>query len=123
LVTFCCINELEEVSEALKSLEKEYPNLYKKMVDMVYLTRALNFKFQYMGALLLDIPATEFTPISVHDSVLRLYKRELQTLKQSENFPALKQILSTYEHASFTNICLLLLGIKPKSLVGPTFSK
>lgn len=123
MVTFCCINDLEEVSAALKTLEKDHPSLYQKLVDVVYLTRALNFKFQYLGALLLDLPPAEFTPHSVHDSVLRLYKNEVQALKQNDHFPELKAMISKYEHTSFTNISHLLLGINPQSLVGPTFSK
>jgi hypothetical protein len=121
LVTFCCINDLEEVSEALKNLSKDYPKLYEKLEEMVYLTRALHFKFQYLGALLMDEPTAEFTPISVHESVLRLYKRELQNLKDNPDFPVLVQIFTKYEHASFNNICLLVKGMNPQSLVGPTY--
>ncbi|MGJ7922270.1 hypothetical protein [Neobacillus sp. LXY-4] len=123
MVTFCCINDLKEVSEALENLEKDYPNLYKQLVEMVYLTRALNFKMQFMGALIMDEDPGEYTPVSVHDSVLNLYKRELHALKDHGEFSAIKQIFTKFKHTSYTNICLLILGMNPESLVGASYSR
>lgn len=123
MITFNCITDLEQVCQALENLEKNYPNIHKKLVELVYLTRALNFKFQYMGALLMDKDPAEFTPNSVHDSVLRLYDRELQALKDDPDFSELEQIIHKFAQTGFTNISHLLLGTNPESLVGPTVEK
>lgn len=123
MITFNCLTDLEQVCQALENLKKNYPNIHKKLVEMVYLTRALNFKFQYMGALLMDKDPSEFIPNSVHDSVLRLYNRELQALKDDSDFHELQQIISKFAQTGFTNISHLLLGTEPESLVGPTVEK
>jgi hypothetical protein len=123
LITFCSINEVEAEKEAIKSLEKEYPNVYKNLVEVVHLTHALNFKFHFMGALIMDEDPGQYLPNTVHKSVLRLYKKELQTLKQNQDFHALKQIFSRFKNNSYTNISLLILGIKPEALVGASFSR
>jgi hypothetical protein len=123
VVTFCSINELEAANDALKDLKKDNESLYQKLLEVVYLTRALNFKFHYMGALIMDEDADQYTPNSVHESVLRLYKKELRSLKRNSDFPALKQIFSKFKHTGYTNISCLILGLNPIKLVGASYSK
>ncbi len=123
MVTFCSINELEAANDALRDLKKDNEGLYQKLMEVVYLTRALNFKFHYMGALIMDEDADQNTPNSVHESVLRLYKKEVRALKRDSDFPALKQILSKFKHTGYTNISCLILGLKPIKLVGASYSR
>ena len=91
MVTFTSLNELTESSQALEELKKDYPELFVKFLDVVNLTRAFQFKYHYLGALLLDKDPGEDKPNFVYGSVLRLYKREVQKLKDDADFQVLKQ--------------------------------
>ena len=121
MITLSSIGELTSAQEAFRDLHKTHPNLFEKFLDVIYLTRALQFKYQYMGCLLMDEDPGENTPGFVHSSVLRLYKREIQQLKNDENIRALRAILKEHKSNGYAKLCLLVLGQNPESLVGPTF--
>lgn len=116
---FCSLDELVATKEALDELKREKPSLFKKFIHMVHLTRAFQFKYQYLGCLLMEEEAGEFSPRLVPDSILQLYKSELQKLKNDPNSDLLKQIFSNFGNNGYTRICLLLLGNRLESLVGP----
>ncbi|XJZ27900.1 hypothetical protein ACF5W4_03465 [Bacillota bacterium Lsc_1132] len=121
MLTLTSIDNLKATKEALEKLQKNYPTLFVKLLDMVYLTRAFHFKYQYMGCLLMDEYPGADKPNFVYDSVLRLYKREIQKLKDDENFHELTKIFTEFKSASYTKICLLVLGRSPESLVGTSY--
>ncbi|WP_075980207.1 hypothetical protein [Bacillus massilinigeriensis] len=124
MITVSSINELNTAKEALENLKENYPILFEKFIDMINLTRALEFKYYYMGCLLMDEEPNECSPNFVCDSVLRLYNRELKHLKEDPNIHILKQIFSDYENTiGYANLCLLGLDKNPESLVGPSIMK
>jgi hypothetical protein len=123
MVTFTSLNELTESSRALEELKKDYPDLFVKFLDVVNLTRAFQFKYHYLGALLLDKDPGEDKPNFVYGSVLRLYKREVQKLKDDADFQVLKQFFIQSQNKDCTKICLLALGATPDSLVGTSYFK
>ena len=123
MVTFTSLNELTESSQALEELKKDYPELFVKFLDVVNLTRAFQFKYHYLGALLLDKDPSEDKPNFVYGSVLRLYKREVQKLKDDADFQVLKQFFIQNQNKDCTKICLLALGMTPDSLVGTSYFK
>jgi hypothetical protein len=118
MITLSSINELKATNEAIEKLKKDYPTLLEKLLDVIKLTHTFQFKYHYMGCLLMDEAPDKYTPNFVYGSVLRLYKNELQKLKDDNEFNVLKQFLSTFKSTGYAKISLLILGKTPESLVG-----
>lgn len=118
MITLSSIDELKATKEAIEKLKKDYPNLFDKLLDIVNLTRAFQFKYQYMGCLIMNEDPGQNAPNFVYGSVLRLYKKELQKLKDAQDSVVLKQIFSEFRNTGYAKISLLILGMKPESLVG-----
>lgn len=123
MITVSSINELNAAKEALEKLKEEYPALFEKFIEMINLTRALEFKYHYMGCLLMNEDPSECSPNFVYGSVLRLYKRELNQLKEDPNIEVLKQMFFEFKGIGYANLCLLGLDKNPESLVGPSIIK
>ncbi|WP_378936168.1 hypothetical protein [Metabacillus herbersteinensis] len=118
MVTLSSLDKLNAISVTLEKLKKDYPNLVEKLFDMVNLTRAFQFKYQYMGCLIMDEDPCQCAPNFVSRSVLRLYKKELQKLKDDLDFQVLKQTFAEFRSTGYANISQLVLGMTPESLVG-----
>lgn len=118
MITLSSIDELKAAEKNIEKLKTNYPDLFEKLLDMVNLTRALQFKYHFMGCLIMDEVPGQYAPNFVYGSVLRLYKKELQNLKNDLNSQVLKQIFSDFKNIGYSNICLLVLGKTPESLLG-----
>jgi hypothetical protein len=118
MITLSSIDELKATKDALEKLKRDYPNLFEKLLDLVNLTRAFQFKYHYMGCLIMDEDPGQYTPNFVYGSVLRLYKKELQKLKDDSDSQVLKQTFSEFRHTGYAKISLLVLGKTPESLLG-----
>lgn len=118
MITLTNIEELQATQEAIEKLKQDYPTLFEKLVDVVNLTRALQFKYQYMGCLITGEDPGQYKPNFVYSSVLRLYNKELQRLKDDLNFEVLKQTFSQFKNTGYSKISLLVLGNPVESLVG-----
>ncbi|RUQ28472.1 hypothetical protein ELQ35_12480 [Peribacillus cavernae] len=103
---------------ALENLKKSYPNLFEKLLEVVNLTRALQFKYQYMGCLIMNEDPSYYAPNFVQGSVLRLYKKEVQKLKEDLDCDVLKQTFIDFRETGYAKISLLVLGMTPESLTG-----
>jgi hypothetical protein len=123
MITLSSIDELKDTEEALEKLKKDYPDLFEKLLDMVFLTRAFQFKYHYLGCLIMNEDPGAYTPEFAYGSVLKLYKKELQKLKDDLNFPVLKQTFSEYRNTGYSKISQLVLGMTPESLVGASIIK
>ncbi|PLR66421.1 hypothetical protein [Bacillus sp. UMB0893] len=123
MITLSSINELNDTKVALEKLKKDYPDLFQKLLDMVFLTRAFQFKYHYLGCLLMNEDPGANTPKFANGSVLKVYKRELQKLKDDLDFPVLKQTFSEYKSTGYSKISQLVLGTTPESLVGASIIK
>lgn len=123
MVTFTSLHELEMTNKALEDLKKDYSDLFVKFLDIVNLTRAFQFKYHYLVALIMNQDPGEDKPNFVYGSVLRLYKREVQRLKEHTDFHVLEQFFAQNKNMDSTKICLLALGMTPDSLVGSSFLK
>ncbi|OKL36026.1 hypothetical protein [Domibacillus mangrovi] len=121
--TLCSLDELKQAKKALNHLEQTYPALFEKMVHVINLTRALQMKYQYMGCLLMDEDASNCLPNLSQGSVLRLYKKEVDTLKMDTDASIVKQLFTTFKEAGYAKISLLALGNTPESLVGSSSVK
>jgi hypothetical protein len=120
---FCSLDELTATKKTLDNLKRDYPELFKKFLHMVHLTRAFQFKYQYFGCLFMDEDANAFSPRLVPQSILNLYYAELEKLKKDPKVNVLTQIFSDFGSNGYSRICLLLLGSSLESLVGPSIIK
>lgn len=120
MIALANINELEALHAALSKLGREHPSLFENLLDCVKLTRALQFKYQYMGCLLMDENEEPYQPSFVYRSVLNLYKIEIQKVKENSDYPALQQLFANFSNIGYAKISQLLLGKEPVSLVGPS---
>ncbi|MBS4174898.1 hypothetical protein [Bacillus sp. FJAT-49736] len=116
MLTLTSIDELKEASNALIKLQTSYPSLFEKLVHIVGLTRALQFKYDYMGNLILDENPSRYSPQFVQSSVLRLYRKELQALKDDVDFPAVKHFFANFKDIGSAKLGLLILGKSPESV-------
>ncbi|GIN84963.1 hypothetical protein J6TS2_13490 [Heyndrickxia sporothermodurans] len=118
MLAFASLDELQEAKERIEKLQSTYPRLFEKLVDVVHLTRALHFKYQFMGCLMMDENPKGFSPNFVQASVLRLYKKELQSLKSIENFNLLKKLFIDFNKVGYAKLSLLAIGENPESITG-----
>ncbi|WP_458414762.1 hypothetical protein ACNQFZ_08060 [Schinkia sp. CFF1] len=118
MIIYANLDKLTAAKRDIENIKTNYPVLFEKLVEAIYLTRALQFKYHFMGCLIMDKDPGVATPKFVYDSVLRLYKNEIQKLKDDADFPILKQVISKISSSNFSKLCLLVLGKKPESLVG-----
>ncbi|USK70861.1 hypothetical protein [Peribacillus asahii] len=123
MVTLSSVDELQTTEEALEKIKDSYPELFKKLLHVVGLTRAFQFKYQYMGCLIMDEDASEFTPEFVMPSVISLYKEEVQKLKDDQNIHILQKTFADYETIGYAKISMLVLGQSPESLLGASYIK
>ncbi|MEH7374484.1 MULTISPECIES: hypothetical protein [Bacillaceae] len=113
-------NELKDAKIAIVNLSATKPSIYDKLLNIIELTRQLNYGYEYMGSLLMDEDSSQFKPIAKDDYVLSVYHREIEKLKKDPKFFELKQLLKEYRQVSYANISKLVLGKNPRELVGPT---
>lgn len=114
------IHELLDAQQSIEAFRKNEPIIYKKVMHMIYLTRQLQFGYQYMGCLLMDENPDKFQPVIQDEYILSVYQQEIEKLKQDKMVHDLKQLLSSYKQISYYVMCQLMLGTNPKLLVGPT---
>ncbi|AZU60568.1 hypothetical protein [Neobacillus mesonae] len=113
-------DDLKNAKLAIENLSVTDPSIYQMFLNIVELTRQLNYGFQYMGALLMDEDPSEFQPMDQDDYVLSIYHREIKNLKDHSKFSDLKRFLKEYHQLSYANISKLAMGQNPKELAGPT---
>ncbi|MFF3024840.1 hypothetical protein ACFVRR_19660 [Gottfriedia sp. NPDC057948] len=123
MITLSSIDELKTTKETLEKLKFEYPNLFEKLLYMVNLTRAFQFKYHFLGCLIMDEDPSRYTPKFVEDSVLNLYKKELKNLLNDPDFQELKRTFSENKNTGYSKISLLALDMKPESLLGSSSIK
>ncbi|WP_110926475.1 hypothetical protein [Bacillus massiliglaciei] len=123
MIALSSMNELKETEERVVSLKDSYPELFKKLLHVVGLTRAFQFKYQYMGSLIMGDAANPHTPEFVMPSILSLYVREVEQLKCDPDITVLQQLFTECENIGYAKICMLVLGNTPESLLGTSYIK
>lgn len=113
-------DELKDAQTAIANLNATKPSIYRDFLNIINLTRQLQYGYQYMGALLMDEDPGEFLPKFQDDYVLSIYHQEIEKLKADKRFPELKKLLNSYKQISYANLSRLALGENPTELVGPT---
>ncbi|MGP7818835.1 hypothetical protein [Niallia sp. 01092] len=112
-------SELMNAKSEIDELKETMPIIYDNFLHVINLTRQLQFKFQYMGCLIMDEEPNEFLPNVQDDYVLALYQREIEKLKVESKFLDLKRLLADYEKIGYANLSALVMGKSPEVLVGP----
>lgn len=120
MLTTSSYNELKNAQIAIEELNAKKPSIFRKFINIIKLTRQLQFGYQYMGSLIMDEDPDKFNPMSQDDYILSVYYREIENLKTDKKFLDLKELLKTYKQLSYANISKLALGENPVELVGPT---
>jgi hypothetical protein len=123
MITLSSVDELQATEAALEKIKYSYPELFNKLLHVVALTRALQFKYQFMGTLIMDENPNEYTPEFVMPSVIELYIEEVQKLKDDPNIQVLLQTFSQSKNIGYAKISMLVLGKSPESLLGASCIK
>ncbi|MEC0275163.1 MULTISPECIES: hypothetical protein [Peribacillus] len=123
MITLSNVGELQASEAALEKIKGSYPELFNKLLHVVALTRALQFKYQFMGTLIMDENPNEYTPEFVMPSVIELYIEEVQKLKDDPNIQVLLQTFSQSKNIGYAKISMLVLGKSPESLLGASCIK
>ncbi|OMP68095.1 hypothetical protein [Domibacillus epiphyticus] len=123
IATLCSLDELKKAKNALDQLEQSYPALFEKMVHVINLTRALQLKYQFMGSLIMDEDPSDCLPNLTQGSVLRLYKKEVETLKNDPDSNVIKNTFAAFKDTGYAKLSLLALGRPAESLVGSSSVK
>ena len=123
MTTICSHEELISTQEALEKIEKSYPALFEHLLHIVNLTRSLQLRYQFMGCLLMDDDPGKNRPPYLHQSVLELYIKEIQKLKENPDFPVIQKTFSSYKKIGYAKMSLLLQGTAPETLTGLTVIK
>lgn len=123
MITLSSVDELHETKAALEKIKYSYPELFNKLLHVVALTRTFQFKYQFMGTLIMDENPNEYTPEFVMPSVIRLYIEEVQKLKDDPNIRVLLQTFSQNKNIGYAKISMLVLGKSPESLLGASSIK
>ncbi|MFC7322936.1 hypothetical protein [Halobacillus campisalis] len=117
------LNEIYRAQEDLAQLKGEHEGLYEQLHHVVSLTRQLQIKYGYMGALLRDEDLPAYEPKFVRDSILSLYQHEVQNLKDHEEIQQVKDLMKRHRKVGDSKLFLLILGAKPELLQGSTIMK
>ncbi|MFJ7993523.1 hypothetical protein ACIQY5_15280 [Peribacillus frigoritolerans] len=123
MITLSNVDELQASEAALEKIKYSYPELFNKLLHVVALTRALQFKYQFMGTLIMDENHNEYTPEFVMPSIIDLYIEEVQKLKDDPNIQVLLQTFSQSKNIGYAKISMLVLGKSPESLLGASCIK
>src|SRR5699024_12857850 len=98
---------------------KVKPALNKKYDNINQLTYQIQFKFQYIGSLIMDEYPTKHCPKVQDDYVLNVYQTEIKKLKADDEVLNLKQLLAEYKQLGYAKLSDLVMGKNPEILVGP----
>jgi hypothetical protein len=123
MVTLSSVDELQMAEIELEKIKDSYPELFKKLLHVVGLTRAFQFRYQYMGSLIMDEDERAFTPEFVMPTVISLYQAEIRKLKEDPNIHILQRTFASYESIGYAKVSMLVLGQSPDSLIGASYIK
>ncbi|SFL53333.1 hypothetical protein SAMN04487943_10297 [Gracilibacillus orientalis] len=110
---------LQDVQYAIQDLKAEDPAQFVQFKNVISLTRQLQYSFQYLGCLIMDEDASEFSPEVQNSYVLSIYQQEIDKLKKEYCLDKVQQLLATYQEVSYHHICKLILGKEMEMLIGP----
>ncbi|MDY0404383.1 hypothetical protein P5G51_002190 [Virgibacillus sp. 179-BFC.A HS] len=111
--------KISQVKKVIDDIKANKPTIYSKFINIVQLTRQLQYRFQYMGALILEEEAKKYEPAHQNAYVMRLYMQEINKFKEDENAWVIQNLLADYKELGYATISRLALGTNPRILIGP----
>lgn len=118
MITISSSEQLIKAKKALDSSKLAHPLTFEKLIHIINLTRTLQFKYHYMGSLLLDEDSSQYYPSLVPASVLDLYQQEIQKFKDIPDSAEVLKLFAAYQSIGYAKLSLLVLGKTPESLLG-----
>ncbi|SEU05018.1 hypothetical protein SAMN05421676_11620 [Salinibacillus kushneri] len=120
MITSPSYKELLKAKKDIEELNSSKPAIHQKFLNVIKLTRQLQYGYQFLGCLIMDEDPGDFSPVSQDEYVLSVFEEQIENLKSDQSFNHLKSMLNDNKQVSYANICKLALGTSPTSLVGPT---
>lgn len=118
MITISSSEQLIKAKKALDSCKFDHPLTFEKLLHIINLTRTLQFKYHYMGSLLLDEDSSQYYPSLVPASVLDLYQQEIQKFKDLPDSAEVLKLFAAFKSIGYAKLSLLVLGKTPESLLG-----
>ena len=118
MITFSSSEQLVKAKQALDSSKSAHPLTFEKLIHIINLTRTLQFKYHYMGSLLMNEDSSQYYPSLVPASVLDLYQQEIQKFKDMPDSEEVLKLFAAYQSIGYAKLSLLVLGKSPESLLG-----
>ncbi|MBP2078346.1 hypothetical protein [Oceanobacillus polygoni] len=113
------LNELVSAKEAIDELGHTKPELFQRFINVIQLTRQLQFNYQYLGCLIMDENPDKCTPTIRNTYVFSVFEQEIDKLKADTKIIELQDFLASYKQIGYANLCKLVIGENPRFLVGP----
>lgn len=123
------VNEMDELTQCkldLKTLREESPQLYEQLEYIASLTRQLSIHYKYLGLLMFsnnNEAIKNNRPILIRDSVLELYEREVEKVKQNNEFKFVNEMILKFQFVAYSQIFLIVLGAEPSFVFNNTIIK
>lgn len=118
MITISSSEQLVKAKKALDSSKLAHPLTFEKLIHIINLTRTLQFKYHYMGSLLMNEDSSQYYPSLVPASVLDLYQQEIQKFKDMPDSEEVLKLFAAYQSIGYAKLSLLVLGKSPESLLG-----
>lgn len=118
MITISSSEQLVKAKKALDSSKSAHPLTFEKLIHIINLTRTLQFKYHYMGSLLMNEDSSQYYPSLVPASVLDLYQQEIQKFKDMPDSEEVLKLFAAYQSIGYAKLSLLVLGKSPESLLG-----
>ncbi|MTT30860.1 hypothetical protein GMB86_02380 [Terrilactibacillus sp. BCM23-1] len=113
------LHDLREAKEKIETYKNEHEETFSHLLHLVNLTRQLQFKYDYLCGIIMGEDVTQVAPHFVQDSIIDLYKNEINKIDQRfHDLNALKSLLRDCRNIGYENFCLLVKGKTPEEIKG-----
>ncbi|TLS35192.1 hypothetical protein [Pseudalkalibacillus caeni] len=116
MIALTSLDSLYETKKASEQIQEKYPEAYEALLHVVNLTRQLQFRYHYLGCLLCDEDPGKHSPKNIKQSVIELYIREVNKLKNRDDASEILRLFIKYKPYGYDNLSQLILGKSPEFL-------
>ncbi|WP_339226283.1 hypothetical protein NSQ77_12245 [Oceanobacillus sp. FSL K6-2867] len=113
------LKELVSAKEAIDELGHTKPELFQLFINVIQLTRQLQFNYQYLGCLIMDENPDKCRPNICNTYAFKVFQQEIDKLKADNKIIELQHLLAVNKQIGYANVCKLVIGENPRYLVGP----
>ncbi|SFO95256.1 hypothetical protein [Salibacterium halotolerans] len=116
MIALCSLQVLRDAGRQIDELEHHSPELTAHLRHVVHLTKRLEFRCRYLGAMLRNQETDKGTEPNVYPSILRMYHAEVEKLKNREGAEKVMQLFDEFQHAGDHPLCQLITGDTPETI-------